>query len=252
MKVKILTTIGILLLILGLLLTSFQLAIYGDADYGFYEREYKSYGVAKILNMTDSDVMKVTEYMMAYLIGKEEELTIDVMVDGEYQDFFNEQDRLHMADVRNLFLGGLKLRNFCIIASVLLLILIALGKFWSDKKLGVDRFFLSMGSLYFWGHLRALFIIAFFAIIIAVACALDFDSSFRLFHKLFFTNDLWIFDPTTDYMINMLPEGFFFDFVIRIAGIFGGLLLLLTFFFGAIAFIGSRIGSRKGSLQKTD
>ena len=238
MKYKILTTLGMLLLIVGLLLTAFQVAIYGDSDYGFYEREYETYGVAKILDMTDSDVMKVTEYMMDYLIGKEEELTVDVMVDGEYQDFFNEQDRLHMADVRNLFLGGLKLRNISILSSLLILFFVAVKKLWSDKKIQFKEFFL--------GHLRALVITGIFAIVIAVGCSINFDASFRLFHHIFFTNNLWIFDPTTDYMINMLPEGFFFDFVVRIALVFGGFLALFTVVLGALAIF----DSKKGSLQE--
>ncbi len=218
MKFKILTTIGMLLLILGLLLTAFQVAIYGDSDYGFYEREYETYGVDKILNMTDYDIMIVTEYMMDYLIGKEEELSIEIMVDGEYQDFFNEQDRLHMADVRNLFLGGLMLRNFCILGSLVLLILATMGNYRDQ----------SMGKGYLFGYLRAMFVTAVFVIVITAGCVINFDASFRLFHHIFFTNDLWIFDPTTDYMINMLPEGFFFDFVVWIAMIFGGFLLGLT------------------------
>lgn len=49
--------------------------------------------------------MEVTDHMMAYLIGEEEELSIVTRVDGQGQDFFNEQDRLHMADVKNLFPG---------------------------------------------------------------------------------------------------------------------------------------------------
>ena len=54
--------------------------------------------------------------------------------------------------------------------------------------------------------------------------SIDFTSCFTLFHKLFFTNNLWIFDPETDYMIRMLPEGFFSDMVIRVEVIFFVLL----------------------------
>ena len=36
------------------------------------------------------------------------------------------------------------------------------------------------------------------------------------FHHIFFDNDLWLLDPYKDDMINMLPEGFFFDTVVRI------------------------------------
>ena len=41
-----------------------------------------------------------------------------------------------------------------------------------------------------------------------------------VFHEIFFTNDLWLFDPAEDYMIRMLPEGFFYDMALRIGGIF--------------------------------
>ena len=42
--------------------------------------------------MKIDNVLAVTEHMMAYLIGKEEKLSIVTDVDGEHQDFFNEQD----------------------------------------------------------------------------------------------------------------------------------------------------------------
>ena len=43
---KISAVIMMFLLIGVLLLTSFQVAIYGDSQYRFYEREYKKYQVA--------------------------------------------------------------------------------------------------------------------------------------------------------------------------------------------------------------
>ena len=67
--------------------------------------------------------------------------------------------------------------------------------------------------------------------VLGIAVARDFNAVFTLFHEIFFDNDLWIFDPATDYMIRMLPEGLFFDFVIRIGWMFllgVGILLLLS------------------------
>lgn len=103
--------LAMFLTVAALLLTSFQIAIYGDPQYRFYEKEYVKYNVTESLGMELPDVMAVTGYMMDYLIGREDELSIETDVDGKRQDFFNEQDRLHMADVRNLFLGGLRLRT---------------------------------------------------------------------------------------------------------------------------------------------
>ena len=38
-----------------------------------------------------------------------------------------------------------------------------------------------------------------------------FSNLFTAFHVVSFSNDLWILDPRTDYLIRMFPEGFFFD-----------------------------------------
>lgn len=200
-------TIAMLLVIFALLITGFQLAVYGDSHYGFYKKEYEKYRVTDDLNMKIDNVMAVTEHMMAYLIGKEEKLSIVTDVDGEHQDFFNEQDRLHMADVRNLFLGGLKLRNYAVILATILMIVLMAKK--ADFRRLVPQ-----------GYLQALFVYLILAAILGVAMSIDFTSCFTLFHKLFFTNNLWIFDPETDYMIRMLPEGFFSDMVIQVGVIF--------------------------------
>ena len=200
-------TIAMLLVIFALLITGFQLAVFGDSHYGFYKKEYEKYRVTDDLNMKIDNVMAVTEHMMAYLIGKEEKLSIVTDVDGEHQDFFNEQDRLHLADVRNLFLGGLKLRNYAVILATILMIVLMAKK--ADFRRLVPQ-----------GYLQALFVYLILAAILGVAMSIDFTSCFTLFHKLFFTNNLWIFDPETDYMIRMLPEGFFSDMVIRVGVIF--------------------------------
>ena len=55
-----------------------------------------------------------------------------------------------------------------------------------------------------------------------------------MFHELFFNNDLWILDPRTELLIRMLPEGFFFDMVVRIGWIFSVLLIILLYISGVI------------------
>ena len=211
---KISAVIMMFLLIGVLLLTSFQVAIYGDSQYRFYEREYKKYQVADSLNMTMDNIMDVTDQMMAYLIGNKAELSVITDVDGETQDFFNEQDRFHMGEVKDLFLGGLKIRNIMLVAVLLILILLAARK--ADLiKLLPRAYFVTLG------------ITGVITIVLGGLFASDFDKYFRIFHEIFFDNDQWMFDPATDYMIRMLPEGFFYDFVFRIGGFFVGSLAVL-------------------------
>ena len=128
------------LIIIAWLITSFQLVIYGDPKYRFYQEEYEKYDVTEALDMQMNDVMAVTEYMMDYLIGKEEVLSVETDVDGKTQDFFNEQDRLHMEDVRNLFLGGLLIRTICLIVAALSLAFLIRG----EKDWKILKFFLQM------------------------------------------------------------------------------------------------------------
>ncbi len=207
-------TAAMFLIIAAVLITSFQIAIYGDPDYKFYRYEYVKYNVEKDLKMEMTDIMDVTEKMMAYLIGDREELSVNTTVNGEERDFFNEQDRLHMADVKNLFLGGLKLRWLFLGGAVLLLALLVILK--GDWKHVIPRsYFISLGVF---GGLT---------VILGVLFASDFTKYFTVFHEMFFTNDLWLFDPETDLMIRMLPEEFFYDMVIRIGLVFVGSLLVL-------------------------
>ena len=224
---KISAVIMMFLLIGVLLLTSFQVAIYGDSQYRFYEREYKKYQVADSLNMTMDNIMDVTDQMMAYLIGKKAELSIVTDVDGREQDFFNEQDRFHMGEVKDLFLGGLKIRNIMLVAVLLILILLAARK--ADLiKLLPRAYFVTLG------------ITGVITIVLGVLFASDFDKYFRIFHEIFFDNDQWMFDPATDYMIRMLPEGFFYDFVFRIGGFFVGSLAVLGVVSAVCIFIEKR------------
>jgi len=58
----------------------------------------------------------------------------------------------------------------------------------------------------------------------------DFDRAFLLFHKLFFKNNYWLFDPTTDPVINILPDTYFLHsalMIILIVILFSIMFLLL-------------------------
>lgn len=204
-------------LIAALLITSFEIAMYADFD--VYRQEYEKYDVLSNLNMSMDDAMDVTRQMMAYLRGEGDTLSVITTVDGREQDFFNEQDRFHMGEVRDLFIGGLNIRTGALVTAVICILLLILTK--ADLKKTVPA-----------GYQAALAVTAAALLFLGIACAVDFNAVFVKFHHIFFDNDLWIFDPAEDYMIRMLPEGLFFDMVVRIGCIFAGLLavfLILSF-----------------------
>ena len=203
---------AILSVIVILLISSFEIGIY--SDFGWYEKEYEKYNVTEDLEMKMDDVMDVTEEMMAYLRGDREGLVVWTTVNGEKQEFFNDREKAHMVDGQNLFLGGLTLRFSAIIVLVISLSGLIFTK-GNWKRILPKSFLTGLGA---------------FLVIsggLGVLCASDFNKYFFLFHEIFFDNDLWLLDPATDLMIRMLPEGFFFDMVIRIGSIFIGMLAIL-------------------------
>lgn len=206
---------GILLafsVIAAALITSFEIAMY--ADFSVYEKEYEKYDVLSDLDMTMEDTMYVTREMMAYLRGDRDTLSVVTTVEGVEQDFFNEQDRFHMGEVRDLFIGGLNIRlHACIVAAACLVFL--LGEKADIRRIIPRTYQIALG----------LTVAA--AAALGIASVIDFNAVFVQFHHIFFDNDLWIFDPATDYMIRMLPEGLFYDMVMRIGGLFVGMLLVL-------------------------
>ena len=211
-----------------LLITSFEIAMY--SDFSVYEKEYEKYDVLSDLDMTMEDVMHVTREMMAYLRGDRDTLSVVTTVEGTEQDFFNEQDRFHMGEVRDLFIGGLNIRTGAAAAALICLVFLVVSKARLRKILARS-------------YQIALGITGAAVLFIGIAAVVDFNAVFVQFHHIFFDNDLWLFDPAEDYMIRMLPEGLFADMVLRIGILFvAGLVVLLI-----ASIVAGRLSVRKKS-----
>lgn len=113
-------------LMIVFLITSVEAVAYWTPHY--YENEYTRYQVADDVHMEMDDLLYVTDEMMAYLRGSRDDLNIDTVVDGTPREFFNAREKAHMADVRNLFLGGLALRRLCLFLAAASVALLALFK----------------------------------------------------------------------------------------------------------------------------
>ena len=201
-----------LALLFILFITSFQVAMYGDMDW--YRRAYERYNVLSQVDMTMDDLMFVTEEMMEYLINNREELVVYTTIGGEYKDFFGPQERFHMWEVQVLFLGGLELRYLSIIALLVSLVILLWTK--ADlKRILPKSFWIALGGTT--AATTTLALIFYF----------NFSRAFVIFHEIFFDNDYWIFNPRYSYMIRVLPEGLFYDMIMRVLGIFGMSVLVL-------------------------
>ena len=78
------------------------------------------------------------------------------------------------------------------------------------------------------------------ALVVLIFAAINFDAFFIRFHKLLFTNDLWLLDPNEDYIICLLPENIFMTYGLRIVITMLVLLLLSVFSLHILSKIQSR------------
>lgn len=213
-------------LMLVFLITAVEAVVYWTP--GYFETEYTKYHVLNDLpEMTMEDLLVVTDEMMAYLRGNRADLHVFTTMGGEYREFFNAREIAHMEDVRDLFLGGLLIRRIGIGFTLAYAALLAI---WYKKDHNRKTFLKSMVP----GGLCAgtgIFFAA--ALAIAAIVASDFSKYFVVFHLIFFDNDLWILNPATDMLINIVPEPFFMDTALRIAITFGGMVII----FFAVCFL---------------
>ena len=201
-----------------LLFTSVEAAVYWVP--GYFEKESAKYQVTETVSMTMDDLLDVTDQMMDYLRGNRADLHVETTMGGVQREFFNAREIAHMEDVRGLFLGAVTLRRGCLAVMALCLILLALLK--TDFKRTFPRALCAGTGLFFTASLA-----------VAAIISTDFTRYFILFHHMFFKNDLWILNPATDMLINIVPEGFFRDTVFLIGFIY---FLSVFIVFGACLF----------------
>lgn len=89
-----------------------------------------------------------------------------------------------------------------------------------------------------WLLITPIKVIVTVSLVIVALMFVNFEQVFIAFHEILFRNQDWIFDPSSDPVINMLPDTFFLECF----------LLFFGFFFGALGIIYWM--SRK-SLRKT-
>lgn len=183
--------LGLAVLHVLLLLTAVHVV---GTDAGLYYREQLSAGILTESGLTDEGLRTLDGQLAAYLRGDAAALA---------NAPFNDRELTHMADCFNLFELLRRVRSRLVPWAVLL---IAGGAYALHDRM--------RARLCAWlSPLVPLLPLGGFALYTAA----DFDRAFTLFHKILFTNDLWLLDPATDLLIRVCPESMFMHMGVRIA-----------------------------------
>lgn len=99
----------------------------------------------------------------------------------------------HFLEVKKIFSSIYLIGLVCLILGIILFIL------FKNFKLKIS---LKALNIFFY---EILFIVTS----LLLSFYLNFSKVFTIFHKIFFNNDYWLFDPKKDTIINVLPESYF-------------------------------------------
>ncbi len=217
-------TLGLVALMLILILTALHAV---GTDAGLYYAEQMKAGILPQAGISEEDLRMLDGRLAAYLAGDGNALdegggVAPVEVFGQTQPAFNAREMAHMEDCFKLFALLRKVRRRLIPWAVLL----AVGGAYllGDRKkarrcacLAPLILLLPLGAFGVWA-------------------AVDFNGAFTFFHRVLFTNDLWLLDPATDLLIRICPASMFMAMGLRIglwslAAVVGvpALAILLTF-----------------------
>lgn len=135
--------------------------------------------------LSKEEIKENYDYMIDYNLGKDNrEFELPTIKSSK-------QGKIHFEEVRDIFQSMNKMFNILLLLSIIGVVINIL-----DKNIEI----LKMTS-------KTLILLP---MILMLPIVINFSGSFVLFHKIMFDNDYWIFDPSLDPVINILPEEFFF------------------------------------------
>ena len=183
------TTITSLMLIVAIISASLNFLIRYDFIYEYNLSSNNS--IQSITSLSISELTDINNNIRDYFFNEDELLNVDI---------YSDKEIAHMKDVKNLIRLVLTLGKYS--AVIFLIFSFLLNNYFAVSITSLLK--------------NSLFIFISFSVILALAFGLFFNQVFLLFHELSFSNDLWILNPNSDYLLMMFPEVFFRDVAIMI------------------------------------
>ncbi len=168
---------------------------------GFYHYEFKKNDIYSVVDIADKDMPTVIKRLSGYVVGRYPQFNYQLEINGVKQDVYGEREVLHMKDVRKIF----DITRY--LAAFMALYITAF--FFANKQDDKLKYLVDLTRA---GLIGVVVITLFLGLLVM----LDFSKYFVVFHEIFFSNDLWLLNPATDRLIQMLPEVFFRDMAVAI------------------------------------
>ncbi len=162
-----------------------------------YNAGFEKYGIEEVTGITMPELNKAATGMIDYFNSGEEYIDLQVIKDGQLFTLFNEKEVQHLKDVK-----GLIWFDYWVFIGTAVYMLIFTG--FHVRRNANKR---NMAQGLFGGGILTLVLGA----ALGIGILSGFEDLFWNFHLISFSNDFWLLDPTTDYMIMMFPGEFWYD-----------------------------------------
>ena len=205
MLVKILSKIATALFVITLPFFFFSASIAGAVNSQWlYTSGFEKQNVGATTGLDKEQLADVAKGFIRYWNSGEERINIVVVRNGQSIPLFNEREIDHLVDVKILFQFDYKV-VFITGAYALGYVIFLLYRRKRDNLRGLAKS-VAWGSSLTLGLMFALGAVALLG-------SNAFENFWYQFHILSFANDLWELDPTKDYLLMLVPEGFWYDAV---------------------------------------
>jgi len=224
MKKKLTTLFISLVILITLLLINI---VYWGTNSNYYSKIHRDLAIDSKVITTQDQLDYINKEFTDYLKFRRDNLYINIELKDEVVTVFNEKEISHMKDVKDLFAISYGL----IIAGFIVLVITI---YYNIKKNRYDFIYKTVKT--------SLFITTLIVISFAIIFTTSFDTFWHYFHKVFFTNDLYLLNPKTDFLIQIMPLDFFIKISIRILSSFYimHVLLLILSKLGAVLHVKNR------------
>jgi integral membrane protein (TIGR01906 family) len=211
--VKIVGTTAKWLFILCLHLLLLSASIGGAVNsLSLYKYGFEKYSVGQTTGLADEELEKAAAGLISYFNSDEEHISVTVIKDGQPFVLFNEREVTHLRDVKGLFW----LDYWILLGSLIYALAYAGVSLWRKdwRRLA-------------WGLVGGSGLTLVLILALGLGALFNFDQLFLQFHLLSFTNELWLLDPTKDYLIMLFPRGFWYDttLICALATVVGAVIL---------------------------
>lgn len=164
-----------------------------------YTYSIDHYNAPARTGIAHDELIQATHELRGYFNSNTQYVSIQVMQGTREISLFNDREVLHLKDVKGVF----RFVNHLQEVALVYIMAYVVGVFiWARerplRKLAIQTL---SGSLLTIGIIASLGLVALSG----------FDQAFEQFHRIAFSNSLWELNPATDHLIQMFPDGFWYD-----------------------------------------